>query len=116
FPGGGQIISPAEELRAAYETGRGSIAMRARWTTETLPRGQWRIVINELPHGVSCRQVLEEIEALVNPKAATGKKEVSQEQPRLKQFVRDQGETVRDASDRKSRLRLVIEPRSSRQS
>ncbi|MGH8673007.1 MAG: DNA topoisomerase IV subunit A, partial [Burkholderiales bacterium] len=116
FPGGGQVISPAEELRQAYETGRGSIAMRARWTTETLARGQWRIVITELPHGVSCRQVLEEIEALVNPKAAAGKKEVSQEQRRLKQFVLDQVEAVRDESDRKSRLRLVIEPRSSRQS
>src|SRR5688572_2513223 len=116
FPGGGQIISPAEELRTAYETGRGSIAMRARWTTETLARGQWRIVVTELPHGVSCRQVLEEIEALANPKAAAGKKEVSQEQRRLKQFVLDQVETVRDESDRKSRLRLVIEPRSSRQS
>ena len=116
FPGGGQIISPAEELRQSYETGRGSIAMRARWTTETLARGQWRIVVTELPHGVSCRQVIEEIEALVNPKAATGKKEVSQEQRRLKQFVLDQVEAVRDESDRKSRLRLVIEPRSSRQS
>ncbi len=115
FPGGGQIISPEEELRAAYETGRGSIALRARWTIEPLARGQWRIVINELPHGVSCRQVLEEIEALVNPKAATGKKEVSQEQKRLKQFMLDLVETVRDESDRKAKLRLVIEPRSSRQ-
>jgi len=115
FPGGGQIISPAEELRAAYETGRGSIALRARWTVEPLARGQWRIVIHELPHGVSCRQVLEEIEALVNPKAAAGKKEVSQEQKRLKQFMLDMVETVRDESDRKAKLRLVIEPRSSRQ-
>lgn len=115
FPGGGQIISPAEELRAAYETGRGSIALRARWSIEPLARGQWRIVINELPHGVSCRQVLEEIEALVNPKAATGRKEVSQEQKRLKQFMLDMVETVRDESDRKAKLRLVIEPRSSRQ-
>ncbi len=115
FPGGGQIISPAEELRAAYETGRGSIALRARWSIEPLARGQWRIVINELPHGVSCRQVLEEIEALVNPKAAAGKKEVSQEQKRLKQFMLDMVETVRDESDRKAKLRLVIEPRSSRQ-
>lgn len=115
FPGGGQIISPEEELRAAYETGRGSIALRARWSIEPLARGQWRIVINELPHGVSCRQVLEEIEALVNPKAATGRKEVSQEQKRLKQFMLDMVETVRDESDRKAKLRLVIEPRSSRQ-
>jgi len=116
FPGGGQIISPAEEIKVAYETGRGSIAMRARWNVEPLARGQWRIVVTELPHGVSCRQVLEEIEALVNPKPSAGKKEVNQEQKRLKQFVLDQVEAVRDESDRKSRLRLVIEPRSSRQS
>lgn len=115
FPGGGQIISPAEELRAAYETGRGSIALRARWTVEPLARGQWRIVVTELPHGVSCRQVLEEIEALVNPRPSSGKKDVSQEQKRLRQFILDLVETVRDESDRKSKLRLVIEPRSSRQ-
>src|SRR6478736_6725080 len=115
FPGGGQIISAKDEIRTAYETGRGSIAMRARWTTEQLSRGQWRIVVTELPHGVSVRQVLEEIEALVNPKPSTGKKEVSQEQRRLKQFMLEQIETVRDESDRKAKLRLVIEPRSSRQ-
>ena len=115
FPGGGQIISNPAEIRAAYDTGRGSIAMRARWHVEPLARGQWRIVVDELPHGVSCRQILEEIEALVNPRPATGKKEVSQEQKRLKQFVLDIVETVRDESDRKSRMRIVIEPRSSRQ-
>jgi len=115
FPGGAQIISSPEELRQAYETGRGSIAMRARWSVEPLARGQWRIVVTELPHGVSCRQVLEEIEALVNPKPASGKKEVTQEQKRVKQFVLDLVESVRDESDRKSKLRLVIEPRSSRQ-
>jgi topoisomerase IV subunit A len=115
FPGGGQVISPAEEIRQAYETGRGSIAMRARWMIEPLARGQWRIVVIELPHGVSCRQVLEEIEALANPKPATGKKEIGQEQKRLRQFILDQVEAVRDESDRKSKLRLVIEPRSSRQ-
>jgi topoisomerase-4 subunit A len=115
FPGGGQIISPAEEIRQAYEAGRGSIALRARWAVEPLARGQWRIVVSELPHGVSCRQVLEEIEALANPRPATGKKEVNQDQKRLRQFILDQVETVRDESDRKAKLRLVIEPRSSRQ-
>ncbi|MGH8706134.1 MAG: DNA topoisomerase (ATP-hydrolyzing), partial [Burkholderiales bacterium] len=115
FPGGGQIISPQAEIRQAYESGRGSLAMRARWSVEPLARGQWRIVVTELPHGGSCRQVLEEIEALVNPRPTAGKKEVTQEQRRLKQFVLDQIEAVRDESDRKSKLRLVIEPRSSRQ-
>jgi topoisomerase-4 subunit A len=116
FPGGGQVISPAEEIRQAYETGRGSLLLRCKWETEQLARGQWRVVVTELPHGVSVRQVSEEIEALANPKPGLGKKEVTQEQKRLKQFILDQVEAVRDESDRKSRLRLVIEPRSSRQS
>ncbi len=115
FPGGGQIISPPEELRQAYASGRGSIVLRARWQVEQLARGQWRIVVTELPHGVSCRQVLEEIESLVNAKPGPGKKEISQEQRRLRQFVLDMVDAVRDESDRKSKLRLVIEPRSSRQ-
>jgi len=114
FPGGGQIISPKEEIRAAYETGRGSLVLKARYEKEALARGQWRIAVTELPHGVSVRQVMEEIEALANPKAGQGRKEVSQEQKRLKQFILDQVETVRDESDRKSKLRLVIEPRTSR--
>src|SRR5712664_838482 len=118
FPGGGQIISPPEEIRPAYETGRGSLVLKCKWETEQLARGQWRVVISELPHGVSARLIAEEIEALANPKPGFGKKEVSQEQKRMKQFILDQIDQggVRDESDRKSRLRLVIEPRSSRQS
>ena len=115
FPGGGQVISPRHEIRQAYETGRGSLALRARWAVEPLARGQWRIVVTELAHGVSCRQVMEEIEALANPRPSPGKKDVTQEQKRLRQFILDQVEAVRDESDRKAKLRLVIEPRSSRQ-
>ena len=115
FPGGGQIISPKEEIKEAYATGRGSLLLRAKYEKETLARGQWRMVITELPHGVSVKQVMEEIEALANPKSQGSKKEVSQEQRRMKQFILDQVEGVRDESDRKSKLRLVIEPRSSRQ-
>ncbi|HEU4350894.1 MAG TPA: DNA topoisomerase IV subunit A [Burkholderiales bacterium] len=114
FPGGGQVISPKEEIKEAYASGRGSLLLRARYEKETLARGQWRMVITELPHGVSVKQVMEEIEALANPKSLS-KKEISQEQRRMKQFILDQVESVRDESDRKSKLRLVIEPRSSRQ-
>ena len=114
FPGGGQIISPPEEIRQAYETGRGSLVLKAKYEKEMLARGQWRIVVTELPQGVSVRQVMEEIEGLANPKPGLGKKEVSQEQKRMKQFILDQVEAVRDESDRKSKLRLVIEPRTSK--
>jgi topoisomerase-4 subunit A len=117
FPGGGQIISPAAEIREAYATGRGSLVLRCKWEKEQLARGQWRIVVTELPHGVSCRQVLQEIDAIADPKPSGARREVSQEQKRLRQFFLDriEKEGVRDESDRKSKLRLVIEPRSSRQ-
>ena len=115
FPGGGQLISPAEEIRLAYETGRGSLLLRCKWEKEQLARGQWRVVITEMPHGVSAKLVQQELDALADPKPSFGKKEVTQEQKRLKQFILDQVDAVRDESDRKSRMRLVIEPRSSRQ-
>jgi len=41
YPGGGQIISSAAEIRAAYASGRGSLKVRARWKIEDLARGQW---------------------------------------------------------------------------
>src|SRR5919106_553675 len=63
FPGGGQVISPPEEIRLAYQTGRGSVLMRCKWEREQLARGQWRIVITELPHGVSAKQVQQELDA-----------------------------------------------------
>jgi topoisomerase-4 subunit A len=49
YAGGGQIISSAEEIRAAYASGRGSLKVRARWKIEDLARGQWQLVVTELP-------------------------------------------------------------------
>src|ERR1700744_1148645 len=42
FPGGGQLISSEAEISAAYEAGRGSLKVRARWKIEELARGQWQ--------------------------------------------------------------------------
>ncbi|KAA3650060.1 MAG: DNA topoisomerase IV subunit A [Proteobacteria bacterium] len=114
YPGGGQLISPAETLREAYATGRGSLRMRARWRIEDMARGQWRVIIDELPQGVSTAQVLAEIESLTNPQPRSGKKDVSQEQKQLKQRVLGVLETVRDESSDKAAVRIVLEPRSSR--
>ena len=49
YPGGGQIISSAADIRAAYASGRGSLKVRARWKIEDLARGQWQLVVTELP-------------------------------------------------------------------
>ena len=114
FPGGGQIISRREDIQDAYASGRGSLRMRARWSVEELARGQWRIVVNELPHGVSTAQVLSEIEALTNPQPRTGKKDVSQEQKNLKTLVLGVLDSVRDESSDKAPVRIVLEPKSSR--
>lgn len=116
FPGGGQIISPPEDIRDAYATGRGSLRMRARWRIEDMARGQWRVIIDELPHGVSTANVLAEIEAITNPQPKAGKKDLSQDQKNLKQVVLGAVESVRDESSEKAPVRIVLEPRSSKMS
>jgi topoisomerase IV subunit A len=114
YPGGGQIISPVSDIAEAYRTGRGSLKVRARWKIEELARGQWQLVVNELPPGVSTQKVLEEIEELTNPKVKAGKKAVSQEQVQLKQTVLSVLDTVRDESSKDAAVRLVFEPKTSR--
>ena len=115
FPGGGQIITPRAEMREAYASGRGSVRVRARWSMERLARGQWQMVVHELPPGASSRKVLEEIEAITNPQARAGKKSLTPEQQREKQLMLSMLDRARDESDRTHPVRLVFEPKSSRQ-
>jgi topoisomerase-4 subunit A len=114
YPGGGQIISSATEIAAAYRTGRGSLKVRARWKIEDLARGQWQLVVNELPPGVSTQRVLEEIEEITNPKVKLGKKALSQDQVQLKQTLLAVLDVVRDESSKDAAVRLVFEPKTSR--
>ena len=115
FPGGGQIITPRAEMREAYAGGRGAVRVRARWTIERLARGQWQVVVYELPPGASSRKVLEEIEAITNPQPRAGKKSLTPEQQREKQLMLSMLDRARDESDRTHPVRLVFEPKSSRQ-
>ncbi|MBI3154027.1 MAG: DNA topoisomerase IV subunit A [Burkholderiales bacterium] len=112
YPGGGQIISPEAEIRSAYASGRGSLKVRARWKIEDLARGQWQLVVTELPPGTSTQKVLEEIEELSNPKLKAGKKALTQEQQQLKASVLAVLDAVRDESGKDAPVRLVFEPRS----
>ena len=116
FPGGGQLISPAQSIRDAYASGRGSLRVRSRWHFEELARGQWRVIVDELPHGVSSSQVLSEIGVLIDPQPRAGKKEIGQEQKTLKQLVLGVLDGARDESSDQAPIRLVLEPRSSKQS
>ncbi|MDE2400515.1 MAG: DNA topoisomerase IV subunit A [Burkholderiales bacterium] len=112
YPGGGQIISSLDDIRDAYRTGRGSLKVRARWKIEDLARGQWQLVVTELPPGTSTQKVLEEIEELTNPKVKAGKKALSADQTQLKTTVLSVLDAVRDESSKDAAVRLVFEPKS----
>ena len=114
FAGGGHIITPDKELHQIYETGKGSVRVRARYEIEKLARGQWRMIVTELPPNTSSAKILAEIEEQTNPKPKTGKKQLNQDQLNTKKLMLDLIEKVRDESDSENPVRLVFEPKSSR--
>lgn len=92
FPTEAEIITPREELLRLYETGNGTVRMRARYERE-----QGDIVITALPYQVSGAKVLEQIAAQMRAKKLP--------------MVED----LRDESDHENPTRLVIVPHSSRE-
>ncbi|HET7597545.1 MAG TPA: DNA topoisomerase IV subunit A [Burkholderiales bacterium] len=115
FPGGGQIISSRAAILEAYESGRGSLRARCRWKVENLARGQWQVVVYELPPTTSAQRVRAQIEDLTNPKPKERGGKVTAAQANLKQLIVGALEKVNDESDKDNKVRLVFEPRSSRQ-
>jgi len=92
FPTGGVLIEPADNIRQAYTTGRGSFRLRARWATETLGHSTYQIVVTEIPFGVPKGRLVEKIAALLEEKKLP-----------LLADIRDES-----AED----VRLVIEPKT----
>ena len=68
FPTGGVIVEPAENIAEAYRTGRGAFRLRARWEIEDLGRGQWQIVVTEIPYQVQKSRLIEKIAELIQTK------------------------------------------------
>jgi topoisomerase-4 subunit A len=114
YAGGGHIINSSAEIQEAYRTGRGSLKVRARWKIEELARGQWQLVVTELPPGTSAQKVQQEIEELTNPKVKTGKKTLTPEQTQMKAQMLGLLDAVRDESSKDAAVRLVFEPKNSR--
>ncbi|MGB9327651.1 MAG: DNA topoisomerase IV subunit A [Pseudolabrys sp.] len=92
FPTGGIIVDTPETIAEAYNTGRGSFRVRARWKQEDAGRGTYVIVITEIPWLVQKSRLVEKLAELINEKKLP-----------LIADVRDES-----AED----IRLVIEPRS----
>jgi topoisomerase-4 subunit A len=112
FPNGATLISSREAIVAAYREGRGSFRLRANHEVEALARGQWQVVVTALPPGVSTGAVMSRIDDLANPKPKGDKKKISDEQARTRTLATSLIDSVRDESDARHPVRLVIEPKS----
>ncbi|MCC3861014.1 DNA topoisomerase IV subunit A [Pseudemcibacter aquimaris] len=68
FPTGGTIVEPRENIIQAYETGRGSFRMRAKWHVEEGTRGMYQIIVTEIPYQVQKSRLIEKIADLIYQK------------------------------------------------
>ena len=68
FPTGGILVEPREAIVEAYRTGRGAFRLRAKWEVEQLPRGQYRIVVTQIPYQVQKGKLIERIAEIINAK------------------------------------------------
>lgn len=68
FPTGGVLVEPQASIIKAYETGRGSFRLRAKWEREELSHGMWQIVITEIPYQVQKSRLIEKIADLFKDK------------------------------------------------
>ena len=65
FPTGGVLVETREAIVAAYETGRGSLRIRARWHEETHKGGGRTVVVSEIPYGVQKGRLMERLDELL---------------------------------------------------
>jgi topoisomerase-4 subunit A len=92
FPTGGVIVEDRESIAQAYRTGRGSIRLRCRWEVEDLGRGQWQIVVTEIPYQVQKSKLVGRLAEVIQTKKVP-----------ILADIRDES-----ADD----IRMVLEPRS----
>ena len=92
LPGGGLLVEDRESVIEAYSTGRGSFRVRARWHVEKLSRGQYCIVVTEIPYQIQKGRLVEKIADLLNARKL----------PLLGDLRDESAETTR----------LVLEPRN----
>ncbi|MEK9831603.1 MAG: DNA topoisomerase IV subunit A, partial [Rhodospirillaceae bacterium] len=92
FPTGGVLVEDRETVVEAYASGRGSFRIRARWEEESLGRGQYQVVVTEIPYQVQKSRLVERIAELMHARKLP-----------LLGDIRDES-----ADD----IRLVLEPKS----
>ncbi len=68
FPTGGVLVEDRATIVEAYTTGKGSFRIRAKWEVEELPRGQYQIVVTEMPYQVQKSRLIERVAELLQAK------------------------------------------------
>ncbi|MCY4407728.1 MAG: DNA topoisomerase IV subunit A, partial [Rhodospirillaceae bacterium] len=61
FPTGGVLVEDRDQIADAYATGRGGFRVRARWEKESIGRGQYQIIVTEIPYQVQKARLIERI-------------------------------------------------------
>ncbi|RJE82500.1 DNA topoisomerase IV subunit A [Paracoccus onubensis] len=65
FPTGGVLVESRETIAEVYRSGRGAFRIRARWEKEDLGRGQWQLVVTEIPYQVQKSKLIERLAELI---------------------------------------------------
>ena len=94
LPTGGILVEPAEQIRQAYETGRGGFRLRARWEIEKEKGGAWQIVVTEIPYQIQKSRLIEKMAEMLQAK-------------KLPVLADIRDESAED-------IRIVLEPKSRR--
>lgn len=68
FPTGGVIVETPESMAHSYETGRGSVRLRAKYEVEDIGRGQYVVIVTEIPYQVQKSRLIEKIADLIQDK------------------------------------------------
>ncbi|CAI3933801.1 DNA gyrase/topoisomerase IV [Commensalibacter communis] len=92
FPTGGELVENQELILQTYETGRGSLRLRARWEVEQGRFGTWQVVVTEIPYQIQKSKLIEQIASLMEQKKLN-----------LLADIRDESTDV---------VRLVLEPKN----
>ena len=114
YPKGGQITESDDHLVKIYDSGRGVVRVRARWKIEKMSKGDWNIVVYELPPNVKTIDVLSRVDAIMNPKTKSDGK-ISPKDAAEKALLISVMGGCKDYSDKNTPISIILEPKSKKQ-
>lgn len=111
---GGHIIDSPETLLNMYETGHGGYRVRCKWRLEKLAKGDWRVIVYELPPNITTLKVLEIVDGIMNPKGGKDGK-IAPKDVSERALLLNTMSVCRDYSDKSTPIQIILEPKSKKQ-